>query len=255
MNPSPLLTPLTILCLFLSWSPSVHGKVGIKCVRCEALECATTDELPEQCPENVTACVTFLQENLVDRPLYQRYEVTRDCFTEQWKKKCDAYALANMTCHYCDDRDGCNLDVEAQEPLICRRCNHQFDEEGLSCDTVALCLPMASTVPPLCYAALTETRLGFQYGCFHRMHFGMRWAMAKQNYGKYGVLLCDSNHCNAGMDKLFANHTHVLDKERYCYLGKWGLNPGLGFCGANGRKFVKFCAIDKNKNVKYCLDE
>lgn len=188
---------------------------SIKCVRCQQLECTNLNLKPEDCPLEVTACVSILTEGWTEG---HRFSIDRDCFLDKYKMMCTSMHLANQTCNYCDHKDGCN--VEQQESLICRQCEYTPGKEGFQCNHSVICQPMFRTVVPQCHASWAEAIDGSHFGCWHRMNRKARHLQLAKDLVNLRTLRCAANECNTGLDKLFFNVTDLLEVRRFCYYGR-----------------------------------
>lgn len=201
--------------LFLFTLPLlINPSTPIKCVRCDGLECTDLKLKPETCPGVVKGCISILTEGWVES---NRFEIARNCYTEEYQKKCTPLHLANQTCEYCDHKDGCN--VERKEPLICKQCDYVSGTKGFTCETAVVCHPLFRTVTPQCHISWAGHVDGTHYGCWHQMNRRARLIQLHKDPVNLQTKRCDSNSCNGGVVQLFENHTDLLELRRFCYTG------------------------------------
>ena len=226
------------LTIFLFISILVPPSSTIKCYRCKGIECIQLILPLETCPDIAEGWVSLLLENLETRSMY---EMIRDCFHFEYNYYCNSKRLASGMCEFCDHADGCNL--EEKEPLVCRQCDAIEGPDGFSCDHQTLCQPLFRTVKPQCYISWFPT-IGTMYGCLHTAPRFLRINQKNFDPLNFQSVLCDYNDCNDRIEKLFDNHTGLLEPQRYCYVGK---KPKL-FSIINCRN-----PVEQGSKVIFCL--
>lgn len=205
------------LTLFLVLCALTVPLFGIRCFQCQ--DCTDRMLVPEKCPDNIQGCVTARTF---------RSHVVRDCYSDDWKDRgCNYRTMANKTCMYCDDADGCN--GEEQDPIVCRSCD--WTPMG-QCDASRVCRAPFRTESGQCYI-LYRFPFGFHFGCLDEISKTIEFLMAQDRH-KLTYFICDSNDCNRHAKLFWPAYESLLEPFRICEVcrenGTW--------CGP------KVCSLD-----------
>lgn len=199
---------LLTVCVYLPYAAAA-AKEPFYCYVCE--DCHHLNMALQKCPDDAWGCVTM-------RP--NRQTVVRDCYTKETDDlECHLGNIANKTCHFCNNYNGCN--GERPDALVCRSCD--WTTTG-TCAVQRVCRAPFGTESPFCYI-LYRYPWGFHFGCLDEMSPTIEVLMA-QDIVRLTYHWCDSNDCNWHAKNFWPAWDHLLDPYRICHVCF-----GKAYCG------------------------
>lgn len=228
---------MKLLFLFCFATTVLPKIIAIRCYQCN--DCSHRDMIAEPCHPRDTGCVSIR---------LSRTKVVRDCYSKSSMGWCTVATMANNTCTYCDDFDGCNM--AKPDALICRSCD--WTTSG-TCEVQRVCRSPFRTENPQCYV-LYRYPYGFHFGCFDDMS---KTVELLQGFDKFGITYryCDSNDCNWHAKEFWPDWEHMLDPHRICKVCfKDSAYCGIKQCSMRGI-YSRFCVQSVSKTHTVCMSD